>query len=59
MISKLVKAIIICGTLYAPLELTRYIVAFGLTNQLIFEIIFIWVLYVISMSIVCLMHLKK
>jgi len=32
-------------TIYAPIELTRVIVAWGLTSQFVFELTFVWLFY--------------
>ena len=39
-------------TIYAPLELTRVIVAYGLSGKFIFELCFIWLTYAIAISLI-------
>ena len=38
-------------TLYSPLELSRLIFAYGLSSARIFELCFIWVLYLLAVVI--------
>ena len=53
MIKKLVFLLVVLGTAYAPIELTRVIVATTqLEPQYIFEIAFMWVWYVAAMILV-------
>jgi len=35
-------------TIYAPIELSRVIVRWGLASEFIFELIFIWLFYVLA-----------
>jgi len=39
-------------TVYAPIELTRVIVAWGLTNQFIFELTFVWLFYSLAIFMI-------
>jgi len=44
----------LCGlTLYAPIELSRLIVAYGLDFPLICELSAIWVLYLLAIITLC------
>jgi len=45
-------ALIAVLVIYAPIELTRLIVAYGLKPELIFEIVCIWALYLVAILIV-------
>ncbi len=46
-------ALLICLlTVYAPIELTRLIIIYGLQGEFIFEVCFIWVSYIIGMGLV-------
>ena len=58
-LSRILVTVLICAlTLYAPAELTRVIIDWdfsfhnGLLWEHIFEISFIWVLYIIGMALV-------
>jgi len=42
-------------TIYAPIELSRVIVRWGLASEFIFELIFIWLFYVLAILIVSVM----
>ena len=50
---KCLLALLICSlTAYAPLELTRVIVAYGLSGKFIYEVCFIWFFYAIAILLV-------
>ncbi len=51
MLKVLVIVFICLLTLYAPIELTRVIVAWGLDAELIAELSIFWVLYLIAILI--------
>ena len=42
-------------TIYAPIELSRVIIRWGLTSEFVFELIFIWLFYVLAILIVSVM----
>ena len=42
-------------TIYAPIELSRVIVRWGLASAFIFELIFIWLFYVLAILIISVM----
>ena len=42
-------------TIYAPIELSRVIVRWGLASEFVFELIFIWLFYVLAILIVLVM----
>lgn len=42
-------------TIYAPIELTRVIVRWGLASEFVFELIFIWLFYVLAILIISVM----
>ncbi len=44
--------ILLVSTLYAPVELTRVIINWGLSSRFLFEIVFIWLFYVIGITYV-------
>jgi len=48
----LLRLLLIAGTIYAPLELSRYIIEYGLTVELQFELYFIWVLYITTIILI-------
>lgn len=54
MMKHLLITLLILLTIYAPAELTRVIVAYGLSAELIFEIVFIWVFYIAGITLVAL-----
>ncbi|UCH42334.1 MAG: hypothetical protein JSW16_05805 [Dehalococcoidales bacterium] len=39
-------------TIYAPVELTRMIIAYGLSSKFIFELCFIWSTYTTAISLI-------
>ncbi len=47
----LLITLIVLGSLYAPVELTRVIINWSTSGKFLFEIVFIWVFYVIAMII--------
>ena len=50
---KSLLVVLICLlTIYAPIELTRVIVAWGLSSQFIFEIAFVWLFYALALVII-------
>ena len=42
-------------TVYAPIELTRVIIAWGLTDRFIFEVIFVWLFYSLAILMISAM----
>ncbi len=42
-------------TIYAPIELSRVIIKWGLSSELIFELIFMWLLYGVAVFIILVM----
>ncbi|KKN16954.1 hypothetical protein LCGC14_0970710 [marine sediment metagenome] len=48
---KLLLILLIC-TLYAPVELTRVIINWGLSGKFLFEIVFMWLFYTIGVTFV-------
>ena len=42
----LLGILLVLLTIYAPVELTRVIIAYGLSAELIFEIAFMWTFYI-------------
>ena len=42
-------------TVYAPVELTRVIIAWGLTNRFIFELAFVWLFYSLAILMISAM----
>ncbi len=46
-------------TIYAPVELTRVIIAWDLSGQFLFEVLFIWVLYAIAMFLISVLVAQK
>ena len=42
-------------TIYAPIELSRVIVRWGLTSEFVVELIFIWLFYILAILIVSVM----
>jgi len=49
-------------TIYAPIELTRVIVAWGLNVQFMSELVFMWLLYglsIFTISVIIRRYLKK
>ena len=50
---KSLLVVLICLlTVYAPIELTRVIIAWGLSSQFIFEIAFVWLFYALALFII-------
>ena len=52
MLRRLYILLLILLTIYAPLELTRYIFAYGIDRELIVELSIMWALYVSAMVII-------
>jgi len=49
---KVVILVIVCAlTLYSPLELTNLIFKYGPFDGRVFELVFIWVTYIVAVSI--------
>ena len=52
-IAKSLVLLLICSlTIYAPVELTRVIIAYGLSGKLIFEVCFVWSFYAIAILLI-------
>ena len=51
-IKSLLLLLICLLTLYGPVELTRVIIAWGLSGKFIFEVCFMWLAYVIAISVI-------
>ena len=46
-------------TMYAPIELSRVIVNWGLTDEFIFELILMWILYGLAIFIISVIVLRR
>lgn len=46
-------------TMYAPIELSRVIVNWGLTAEFIFELILMWILYGLAIFIISVIVLRR
>ncbi len=49
-------------TIYAPMELSRVIINWGLAAEFIFELIFMWLLYgiaIFTISVIAQRHVKQ
>ena len=46
-------------TIYAPVELTRLIIAYGLSGKLIFEVGFVWFLYVTAIFLISAVLVRR
>jgi len=55
----LLVLLILLLTIYAPIELTRVIVSWGLAPEFIFELVFMWLFYGIAISIVFLIAQRR
>lgn len=51
-IKGLMVVLICLLTVYAPIELTRVIIAWGLTTQFIFELAFVWLFYALAIFMI-------
>ncbi len=52
-IAKSLLLLLICSlTIYAPIELTRIIIAYGLSGEFIFEVCFVWSFYAIAIFLI-------
>ncbi len=51
--------ILLVSTLYAPVELTRVIINWDLSGRFLFEIVFIWLFYVIGITSVVVAYRRS
>ena len=59
-VRRVLLTLLICFlTLYAPIELTRVIVAWGLQGQFIGEVCLMWTMYITAMVVVYMRIRKK
>ncbi len=51
--------LVCCLTLYAPIELTRVIIDWGLFGRFVFEVCFVWFFYALAIFIFSLVVFRK
>ena len=59
-LKRLILILLVCLlTLYAPIELTRMIISWGLSGKFIFEVCFMWFFYALAIFMFSVVVFRK